>query len=79
MKSMLERIEEQRREKLIGAKQGKLCRIHVRLTANATARINSSSVYLISVGNDHLELSTSAEGASPFLLDRKQIAEVFFG
>lgn len=79
MKTMLERIEEQRIEKMRSRKPSLgLLRIHVRLTANSTARIGGGSPHLVSVGSDYLELSSSADGKSPYLLDRKQIAEVFF-
>lgn len=74
MKSLLQKLEEGRLER--GGEMGQCPRVTLRVKPNER---RGGSHYLVSVGDDYVELSNGPRGENSFLLDRKVIVEAFFG
>jgi hypothetical protein len=50
----------------------------INLRVKPSSRMGGSH-YLVSVGSDHIEVSSDARGKSPVLVDRSVIIEAFMG
>lgn len=74
-KSLLDRLDDGLRERRESAPD-KYPRVNLRVKPSSRY---GGSHYLVSVGSDHIEVSSDVRGKDPTFVDRSVIIEAFFG